>query len=78
MTVRVDQRVARCLTVLRNPEMKPLLEFLQARQQETLARLVDAQDKDQMVRLQGRAIELKEFLELVGQSESLLAKTRGA
>lgn len=31
-----------------------------------------------MVRLQGRAIELKEFLELVEQSESLLAKTRGA
>ena len=58
--------------------MKPLLEFLQARQQETLARLVDAQDKDQMVRLQGRAIELKEVLELVEQSESLLAKTRGA
>jgi hypothetical protein len=64
--------------VLRTPEMRPLLEFLQARQQETLARLVDAQDKDQMVRLQGRAVELKEFLELVEQSESLLAKTRGA
>jgi len=31
-----------------------------------------------MVRLQGRAIELKDLLELVEQSESLLAKTRGA
>lgn len=75
--VRIDERVARCLTMLRSPEFKPLLEFLSARQQETLDRLVDAQDKDQMVRLQGRAVELKEFLELVQQSETLFAKIRG-
>jgi hypothetical protein len=75
--VRVDERVARCFALLRSNEFKPLLEFLQARQQETLARLVDAQDKDQMVRLQGRAVELKEFLELVEKGETLLAKTRG-
>jgi hypothetical protein len=75
--VRVDERVARCFALLRSNEFKPLLEFLQARQQETLARLVDAQDKDQMVRLQGRAVELKEFLELVEKGEALLAKTRG-
>lgn len=62
---------------MRSAEFKPLIEFLNARQQETLARLVDAQDKDQMVRLQGRAVELKEFLELVEQGEALLAKTRG-
>lgn len=75
--VRVDERVARCLTVLRSQEFKPLLEFLKARQQETLERLVDAQDKEQMVRLQGRALELKDFLELVEKGETLLAKTRG-
>lgn len=76
--VRVDANVARCFALLRSNEFKPLLEFLHARQQETLARLVDAQDKDQMVRLQGRAVELKEFLELVEKGESLLAKIRGA
>ena len=74
--VRVDERVARCLSLLKSPELKPLLEFLQARQQETLVRLVDTQDKDQMVRLQGRAIELKEILELVDQGDVLVAKTR--
>lgn len=74
--VRVDERVARCLSLLRSPEFKPLLEFLEARKQETLESLVNVQDKDQMVRLQGRAIELKEILELVGQSESLLTKFR--
>jgi hypothetical protein len=75
--VRIDERVARCLSLLRNPEFKPLLEFLEAKQQETLARLVDAQDKDQMIRLQGRAIELKDFLELVEKGNVLLSKTRG-
>jgi flagellar motor switch protein FliM len=62
--------------MLRAPEFKPLLEFLKARQRETLERLVDAQDKDQMVRLQGRSIELKEILELVDQGEVLLTKIR--
>lgn len=75
--VRVDERVARCFALLRSQEFKPLLEFLKARQQETLTRLVDAQDKDQMVRLQGRAVELKDLLELVEKGDVLLAKTRG-
>jgi hypothetical protein len=61
---------------LQSAEFKPLLEFLQARQQETLDRLVDAQSTDQMVRLQGRAVELKEILELVNQGSALIAKTR--
>jgi len=74
--VRIDERIARCLLQLQSPEFKPLLEYFQARQQETLERLVDSQDKDQMVRLQGRAVELKEILELVDQSASLVAKTR--
>jgi hypothetical protein len=74
--VRVDERIARCLLQLQSPEFKPLLEYFEARQQETLERLVEAQDKDQMVRLQGRAVELKEILELVNQGSSLVAKTR--
>ena len=78
MQVRIDERVARCLALLRNPEFKPLIEYLEARQQETLARLVDSHDKDMMVRLQGRAVELKEILELVQKGDTLLAKIRGA
>jgi hypothetical protein len=74
--VRVDERIARCLLHLQSPEFKPLLEYFEARQQETLERLVEAQDKDQMVRLQGRAVELMELLELVNQGSSLVAKTR--
>lgn len=75
--MRVDERVARCFALLRSPEFKPLLEYLEARQQETLVRLVDAHDKDMMVRLQGRAVELKEILELVQKGETILTKIRG-
>ena len=74
--VRVDERVARCLSVLRSPEMQPLLEFLKARRQDTLERLGDVQGEEMKSRLQGRNLELKEILEMVDQAEMLYAKTR--
>lgn len=74
--VRVDERVARCLALMRSPEMQPLIEFLKARRQETLERLGDVQGEEMKSRLQGRNLELKEILEMVEQAETLFAKTR--
>ena len=74
--VRVDERVARCLALMRSPEMQPLIEFLKARRQETLERLGDVQGEEMKSRLQGRNLELKEILEMVDQAEMLYAKTR--
>lgn len=74
--VRVDERVARCLSVLRSPEMQPLIQFLKDRRQETLERLGDVQGEEMKSRLQGRNLELKEILEMVEQAEMLFAKTR--
>ena len=74
--VRVDERVARCLALLRSPEMQPLIEFLKNRRQETLERLGDVQGEEMKSRLQGRNLELKEILEMVDQAEMLYAKTR--
>ena len=74
--VRVDERVARCLALLRSPEMQPFLQFLKDRRQETLERLGDVQGEEMKSRLQGRNLELKEFLEMVDQAEMLYAKTR--
>lgn len=74
--VRVDERVARCLALMRSPEMQPLIEFLRARRQETLERLGDVQGEEMKSRLQGRNLELKEILEMVEQAETLFAKTR--
>ena len=74
--VRVDERVARCLTLLKSQEFQPLVEFLQKQHADTLMRLCDARDKDEMLRLQGRALQAKDFLGLVDEGNTLLTKTR--
>ena len=76
MSVRVDERVARCLTLLKSPEFQPLVEFWQKQHADTLMRLCEVRDKDEMCRLQGRALQVKEFLDLVDEGSTLLAKTR--
>lgn len=76
MTVRVDERVARCLTLLKTQEFQPLVEFLQKQHADTLMRLCEARDKDEMLRLQGRALQVKDLLDLVDEGSTLLTKTR--
>jgi len=76
MSVRVDERVARCLTLLKTQEFQPLVEFLQKQHADTLMRLCEAREKDEMLRLQGRALQVKEILDLVDEGSTLLAKTR--
>lgn len=73
---RVDERVARCLTLLKTQEFQPLVEFLQLEHADTLQRLCNTRDKDEMLRLQGRALQVKDFLDLVDEGSTLLAKTR--
>jgi hypothetical protein len=77
MAVRVDERVARCLTLLKTQEFNPLVEFLQLTHADTLQRLSESKDKDEMCRLQGRALQVKEILDLVNESSTLLTKLRG-
>ena len=76
MSVRVDERVARCLTLLKTQEFQPLVEFMQKQHADTLMRLCEARDKDEMLRLQGRALQVKDLLDLVDEGSTLLAKTR--
>lgn len=76
MTVRVDERVARCLTLLKSQEFNPLVEFLQLTHADTLQRLSESKDKDEMCRLQGRALQVKEILDLVDEGSTLLTKLR--
>lgn len=75
--VRVNERVARCFALLRSPEFRSLVEFLQERRQETLERLGEASGEEMKCRLQGRQAEIKEILEFIEQGEALLNKTRG-
>ena len=74
--VRVDERVARCLTLLKSQEFQPLVEYLQLNHAETLTRLSESKDRDEMCRLQGRALQVKEILDLVDTGSTLLTKLR--
>jgi len=74
--VRVDERVARCLTLLKSQEFQPLVEYLQLTHADTLQRLSESKDRDEMCRLQGRALQVKDFLDLVDTGSTLLTKLR--
>ena len=76
MAVRVDERHARCFTLLKSQEFNPLIEFLQLTHADTLQRLSESKDKDEMCRLQGRALQVKEILDLVDEGSTLLTKLR--
>ncbi len=73
--VRVDERVARCLGLLRTEEFAPLLEWLRHCKNDSLDKLTVAEG-NQIYRLQGEAAVLKEVLELVGRSSELVDKLR--
>jgi hypothetical protein len=49
---------------------------MQKQHADTLMRLSEARDKDEMLRLQGRALQVKELLDLVDEGSTLLTKTR--
>jgi len=74
--VRVDERVARCFTLLKSQEFQPLVEYLQLAHADTLQRLSESKDKDEMCRLQGRALQVKDILDLVDTGSTLLTKLR--
>lgn len=73
--VRVDERVAQCLSRLKAEEFAPLMEWLKNCQAESLEKLSQA-DGNQIYRLQGEALVLKEVLELIGRSGELITKLR--
>jgi hypothetical protein len=73
--VRVDERVANSLARLRAEEFAPLIEWLKNCQAESLEKLSQA-DGNQIYRLQGEAVVLKEFLELIDRSGELIVKLR--
>lgn len=75
--IKLEPQVVRCLGLLRSPELAPLMEYLKATRQHTLEQMAQAQTQDQILRMQGEARFLKEFIELVAKSPELMAKMRG-
>lgn len=72
--MKLDEKVIRCFTQLRSPEMQPLMEYLAALRLEALEMMGQVTDVDKIYRLQGKAGAIREILELVESAEVVIAK----
>ena len=74
--MRIDERVARCLTHLRASEFDHFREYLKAKRQEALERMAVAQDEKMIFKLQGEASMLAELMDNIEGADALLAKIK--
>jgi hypothetical protein len=76
VTVRIDERVARCFGLLRQPEFTPLRTYLQDMRTELMENAMGMRDDTMIHRTQGKVEALKDLIEHIEKSDVLLAKTR--
>lgn len=76
--MRIDERVARCLTMLRGPEFEPLLVYLKAKRLESLEDMAHTLDDKLIYKFQGEAKMLLELIENIEKSETLVAKLKAS
>jgi hypothetical protein len=74
--MRIDERVARCLTHLRGPEFEPLLGYLEAKRLQALENMALTTDEKLIFRLQGEVGALGELISNVKGAEALIAKLK--
>lgn len=74
--MRIDERVARCLTLLRASEFDHFREYLRAKRQGSLEKMAVTTDEKMIFRLQGEAGMLDELLSHIEGAEALIAKLR--
>lgn len=74
--VRIDERIARCFGLLRNPEFEPLVKYLRACREESLNAMAEISDPVQIHRLQGAVGTLKSLLEDIDQADELIKKLK--
>ena len=73
---RVDERVTRCLSALRDPGFASLIEWLEQSRKEVLERIAESAP-DNIGKLQGEAKVLKDILELVATSHDVARSRAG-
>ena len=74
--VRIDDRVARSFTLLKNPEFAVLLAYWRAQLDDVTAEMISASDDRRIRQLQGKAVYIKELLDSVDGSHQLLEKLK--
>lgn len=75
--IQPDERVARCMTTLKSPEMAPLMEYLKAYRLDVLEAMSIAQSDLIVHRAQGKAEFLKDLIGQIEKSHDLMRKFRG-
>lgn len=74
--MRIDERVARCLSHLRAQEFEPLLMYFKSKRLETLENMAQTSDEKLIFKFQGEAKALAELIENIEKSETLIAKLK--
>lgn len=74
--MRIDERVARCLSLLRSPEFEPLVAYFKSKRLETLEDMAHTLDEKLIYKFQGEAKMLLELIENIEKSETLVAKLK--
>lgn len=74
--MRIDERVARCLTHLRAQEFEPLLAYFKSKRLETLENMAQTSDEKLIFKFQGEAKMLKELIDNIEGAENLIAKLK--
>lgn len=73
---RSERKHVQALNKCRMPENEALLSLFKLKLEETKSALVEAEDSVRIHRLQGRAEILRDFLEAVEQSSSVLERLK--
>lgn len=74
--VKVDERVARCLGMMRSSDFEPLMTYLRALRQEQLEMMAVAIDMPHIHKFQGKADILKTLIEFVDNNDALIKKLK--
>jgi hypothetical protein len=74
--VRIDEKVARAMTLLKNPEFAALLTYWKVQYNDTVEEMVTAPDEKRLRQLQGRAGFIKELCQTVENSNQLCDKLK--
>lgn len=74
--VRIDERVARAMTLLKNPEFAALLTYWKVQYNDAIEEMVSAPDEKRLRQLQGRAGFIKELCHAVEESNQVLDKLK--
>lgn len=74
--MKIDERIARCFSLLRAQEFEPLRAYFKETRLETLEKMAQTNDEKLLFKFQGEVKALGEILSTIENSENLIAKIK--